>query len=250
MKALITGASSGIGKDIAIILSNMGYDLVLVSRENKGYESYIQNLKTKYTIYEYDLSKRENAIELYNKEKNIDILVNNAGFGTFGEFVETDLDKEISMIDTNVLAVHILTKLYLKDMVKRDEGHILNVSSIAGFMPAGPLMATYYSTKNYVLSLTKAINRELLKKHSNVKMSVLCPGPTNTKFNDLANVSFKTKAMESKEVASYAVRKMFKGKCVIVPGAYNRLYIRLAKFAPSPITENILYRMQILKQDK
>lgn len=137
MKALITGASSGIGRDMARVLSSLGYELILVARNENKLIELQKDLQTSTSVVSIDLSFKENCIELYNKFKNeeIDILVNNAGFGVFGEFTQTDLEKEIQLINTNITAVHILTKLFLKDMVKRNSGHILNVSSIAGFAP-------------------------------------------------------------------------------------------------------------------
>ena len=141
MRALITGASSGIGKDMARYLSKLGYDLIIVARNNEQLEQLKKELETNVEVIAMDLSNKENCYKLHEQVQNIDILVNNAGFGEFGEFVETDLEKEISLIQTNITALHILTKLYLKDMVKENKGHILNVASIAGFMP-GPLMAT------------------------------------------------------------------------------------------------------------
>ena len=190
MRALVTGASSGIGRDMAIYLDKLGFDVVLVSRDKEKLEKVKDELKGKTEIVPMDLSNSENCKELYNKVKDIDILVNNAGFGTFGSFDKTDLDKEIDLIDTNVKAMHILAKLYLKDMLQKDKGHILNVASIAGFMP-GPLMCAYYASKAYVVRLSEGIREELRKKKSNVKISVLCPGPVDTNFNDVAGVRFK-----------------------------------------------------------
>ena len=204
MRALITGASSGIGKDMAKYLSKLGYDLVIVARNNEQLEQLKKELETNVEVIAMDLSNKENCYELHEQVQNIDILVNNAGFGEFGEFVETDLEKEISLIQTNITALHILTKLYLKDMVKENKGHILNVASIAGFMP-GPLMATYYASKNYVVALTRAIKKELKKMKSDVKVSLLCPGPVNTNFNKVANVNFKVKGLSSEYVAKYAI---------------------------------------------
>lgn len=156
MKALVTGASSGIGRDIARVLSNMGYDIIAVARDGVKLNELKNELSTKVEIIAVDLSDPETCKELYKtvRNKGIDVLVNNAGFGEFGEFTEANLDKELSMINTNITAVHILTKLFLQDMVKKDKGYILNVASIAGFMP-GPLMATYYSTKSYIVRLTR-----------------------------------------------------------------------------------------------
>ena len=191
MKALITGASSGIGRDMARVLSDMGYDLILVARRKDKLEKLKKQLSTDVKIICLDVSSTYNCTKLYNKVKDedIDILINNAGFGKFGEFNDIKLDDELGMIDVNIKAVHILTKLFLNDFVARNKGYILNVASSAAFQP-GPLMATYYSTKAYVLHLTEAIYEELRKNNSNVWISVLCPGPVNTEFYKVAKVRF------------------------------------------------------------
>lgn len=246
MRVLITGASSGIGRDMARYLSKLGYDLVLVSRNEEELNKLKEELETKVEVIAMDLSIKENCYKLYEEAKDIDILINNAGFGVFGKFVETDLEKEVNLIQTNVTAVHILTKLYLKDMVKKDKGHILNVASIAGFMP-GPLMAAYYASKNYVVTLTRSINKELKKSKSNVKLSLLCPGPVNTNFNNVANVKFKVKALSSQYVAKYAVDRMLKGKLIIIPGILIKIAKVMSKITPTAIVEEISYHMQVSK---
>mgnify|MGYP000177438184 CR=1 FL=1 len=243
MKALITGASSGLGKDFAFKLSNMGYDLILVSRNKKELNEVASNLKTNVRIETYDLSNEENCIKLFNKHRKIDLLINNAGFGLFGEFSKTNLDKELNMIDLNVKAVHILTKLYLKEMIKKDSGKILNVASIAGFMP-GPLMTTYYSTKNYVVRFSESIREELRRKKSKVQISILCPGPVDTNFNKVADVEFALKGLSSEYVAKYAINKFFKGKFYIVPGWKIKLARIGAKLAPASFVAKISYNMQ------
>ena len=221
MKALITGASSGIGRDIATEFAKRGYDLILVARNieklNQVKENILNNCNNiNIKIIQMDVSTPENCKNLYNQvNDDIDILINNAGFGVFGDFTKTDIDKEIQLINTNITAVHILTKLFLQDMEKKNKGHILNVASIAGFMP-GPLMATYYSSKAYVVRLSEAIREELRRKNSNVKLSILCPGPVNTNFNNVADVNFKAKSLSSEYVAKYAVNEMLKGKFYIV----------------------------------
>ena len=213
MKALITGASSGIGRDMARVLSDKGYDLILVARDKKNLEKLKEELDTNIKIISMDLSNPDNCKKLYEqvKDEDINILINNAGFGAIGSFRKIDLDKELNMIDLNIKAVHILTKLFLDDFVKRDSGYILNVSSSASFQP-GPLMATYYSTKCYVYHLTLAIYEELRHMKSNVKISCLCPGPVDTNFNKVANCEFKLKSLSSEYVAKYAIDKMFKNK--------------------------------------
>ena len=217
MKALITGASSGMGRDMAKILSQNGYDLILVARDEKRLEEVKKQLKTETKIVVMDISKEENCKKIYEENKDIDILINNAGFGDCGHFEETSLDKDIQMIHTNIIAYHILTKLYLKEMIKKDSGKILNVASIAGFMP-GPLMTTYYSTKNYVVRFSESIREELRRKKSKVQISILCPGPVDTNFNKVADVEFALKGLSSEYVAKYAINKFFKGKFYIVPG--------------------------------
>ena len=169
MKALVTGASSGIGRDMARYLSGLGYDIIAVARDGEALNQLKEELSTKVDTISVDLADVGACKQLYEvvKNKNIDIVVNNAGFGDFGEFTNTDLDKELNMIDVNIKAMHILTKLFLQDMVKRNSGYILNVASIAGFMP-GPLMATYYSTKAYIVRLTQSLYSELKKKKSKV----------------------------------------------------------------------------------
>lgn len=216
MRALVTGASSGIGRDIAKILSKKGYDLVLVSRDKQKLEKVAKEINGNVKIILLDLTDEQSCKDLYEQEPNIDLLVNNAGFGDCGEFTKTDLDKEIKMIETNVIAYHILMKLYLKDFVKKDSGTILNVASIAGFMP-GPLMSTYYATKAYIVRISEGIREELKHRKSNVKISILCPGPVATNFNEVANVKFHLKEANSMDVAKYAIEKLQKGKFYIVP---------------------------------
>ncbi len=244
MKALITGASSGIGRKIAEELDVRGYDLVLVARNKEKLEEVKNGLNAKnIEIITMDLSNQENCKRLYSLVKNVDILVNNAGFGNFGDFTETDLDKEINLINTNIIAVHILTKLYLKDMLKKNSGYILNVGSIAGFMP-GPLMQTYYSSKSYVVRLSESIREELKKKKSNVKISLLCPGPVDTNFNNVAGVKFNLSSLSSEKVAKYAVKKMFKNKFLIIPGFKIKVVKLFTKIIPDNIIAQFVYHMQ------
>lgn len=243
MKALITGASSGMGRDMAKILSQKGYDLILVARDEKKLEEVKKQLKTETKIVVMDISNEENCKKIYEENKDIDILINNAGFGDCGHFEETSLDKDIQMIHTNIIAYHILTKLYLKEMIKKDSGKILNVASIAGFMP-GPLMTTYYSTKNYVVRFSESIREEIRRKKSKVQISILCPGPVDTNFNKVADVEFALKGLSSEYVAKYAINKFFKGKFYIVPGWKIKLARIGAKLAPASFVAKISYNMQ------
>lgn len=266
MWALITGASSGIGRDMSRYLYSLGYNLIIVARdankldelkinleEDSRYESKntkkVDKEKQEIIVIAKDLSCKENCLEIYNKTKMIelDLLVNNAGFGVFGEFDKTDLEKEINLINTNITAVHILTKLYLQDMLKRNKGHILNVASIAGMEP-GPLMASYYASKAYVIRLSRAINKEIKKEKTKVKISILCPGPVNTNFNNIANVVFKAPSMSSEKVAKYGINKTLKGKLIIVPGFLNKCVRFSSKIIPDFILEEVAYHIQRRKR--
>ena len=217
MISLITGASSGIGRDMAFEFADRGYDLILVARSFDRLKEVKNEIIKKYDkcnvlIMKCDVSNVKSVKNLYNDVRkefvNIDVLVNNAGFGDCGKFYETDLEKDISMINTNILGLHVLTKLFLQDMVKVNKGYILNIASIAGFMP-GPLMATYYSTKAYVVRLTRAIAKELKVDNSKVRIAAFCPGPVNTEFDKNANVTFSLKGQSSSDVAKIGVSGLF-----------------------------------------
>lgn len=253
VKALITGASSGIGRDIARVLATKGYNLVVVARNEEQLKNLAKELKEKNKIevetIVMDLSIVENCKELHKRVQDVDILVNNAGFGDCGNFTKTSLDKEINMINTNIIAYHILMKLYLIDMKEKDEGKILNVASIAGFMP-GPLMSTYYATKAYIVRITEGIREELKKEKSNVKISILCPGPVSTNFNKVANVKFHMREANSMSVAKYTVKKMEKGKFYIIPGIDVKLAKIGAKLVPSTLISKITYIIQKRKLER
>lgn len=245
MKALITGASSGIGKDMAKYLASKNIDLILVARRKENLEKLKKELNVNVTIIVMDLSNEKNVYKLYEKCKddNIDILINNAGFGLFGDFKDTSLETELNMIDVNIKAPHILTKLFLQDFIKKDKGYILNVCSSAGFM-AGPKLNTYYATKNYLTKLTMAINEELRQIKSNVSISALCPGPVNTEFNKVAKGSFSIKGASSEYVSKYAIDKMFEKKMIIIPTFFMKLSIFATRLAPLRLQLIILYHIQ------
>ena len=250
MKALITGAGSGIGRDMAKYLATLGYDLILVGRDRERLEELQKTLSVNSQIIIVDLSDATKVKEVYVmvKNENIDVLINNAGFGDFGKFYETDLNKEMDMINTNVVAVHLLTKLFLRDMQKRGSGYILNVASSAAFGP-GPLMATYYATKAYVNNLTEAINEELRREKSDVFVCSLCPGPVDTNFNNVAGVHFSVKAMTSEEVAHYAIDQMFKKKVVIIPGFKMKLALFARRLISRSLLRKITYNIQKSKKN-
>lgn len=250
MKALITGASSGLGADMARVLSGMGYELILVARRKTRLEKLQKELGDNVTIEIMDISSTFNCMKLYNKYKkeDIDILINNAGFGVYGEFTSTSIDKELDMIDINIKTVHTLTKLFLSDFKKKNKGYILNVASSAAFLP-GPLMASYYASKAYVFNLTMAINEELRQSGSNVYIGALCPGPVDTEFNKVAKCTFSIKGLDSYSVSEYAIKKMFKKKMIIIPGFNVRLGVKALKLLPMRVKLNMSYEIQNGKKD-
>ncbi len=251
MKALVTGASSGIGKEIAYYLASLGIDLIIVARNKENLERIKKEVKVNVKIIAMDLITSDNVFKLYDmvKKDDIDILVNNAGFGLFGTFDETDLNRELEMIDLNVTTYHILTKLFLIDFLNKDSGYILNVCSSAGFM-AGPRLSTYYATKNYITKLTLAINEELRQKKSNVSISALCPGPVNTNFNKVAHGEFAINEISPKYVAKLGIDKMFKKKMLIVPTLKMKLTLFLTRLAPLRLQLIIAYHIQGKKLKK
>lgn len=244
MKALVTGASSGFGWDFAIKLSKMGYDIVAVARSENKLKELKKKIKTNVEIEVMDLSDRDNVYKLYKKYSGqIDLLINNAGFGECGRFDKVDLDKELNMIDLNIISLHILTKLFYKDFVKNDSGRILNVASLAAFQP-GPLMATYYASKSYVYNLTMALYEENRRNKGNVKIHVLCPGPADTGFSSRANVKFAIKPKSSDFVTEYAIKKMNSGKLLIVPGLLCKLTVLANRFSPRKFSMRLAYKIQ------
>lgn len=271
MLALITGASSGIGKEIARKLAKIGYNLIITARDKEKLlelkKELEENNEIKVMVLTANLEKENEVYELYEnvkrvlnakedyeiKDSEIDVFINNAGFGTAGEFWKTDLNTEINMLKVNDLAMHILFKLILKDMISYENKkpkYILNVSSLAGFMP-GPRMSAYYATKAYMLNLTRGVYQELKMIKSNISVSVLCPGPVYTNFADRANVRFKIKTLSSEHTAQYAINKMFAKKLVIVPGFLNKCGHVLGKVLPAKLVMAVTYRIQeVYKNNK
>lgn len=245
MKALVTGASSGIGCQIALCLAYRGIDLVVCARREERLEKLKSMVNVNVKIVKADLADIDSVFALYSevKDDGIDILVNNAGFGICGEFLKTDLSRELDMIDLNIKALHALTKLFLRDFTAKNKGYILNVASSAAFMP-GPLLSSYYASKAYVLRLDRAVNTELKKMKSDVRISTLCPGPVKTEFDEVANVKFSLKGLDARFVAEYAVKKMFARKEVIVPGWQMKLMRPLQKIIPDFILCKIAYHIQ------
>ena len=249
--ALITGATSGIGKEMAIYLDELGYQIIAVARNSKMLDELKTQLVNKSIVLALDLSDMENVKKLYEivKGYGISILVNNAGVGCYGNFLETRFEDEINMINLNIIASHLLMKNILKDMIKKNSGYILNVASSSVFVPAGPFMSSYYATKSYIYTLTNSVIQELKETDSKVVVSLLCPGPVNTKFNEKMNIDFSVKSMDSKYVAKYAIDNMLKGKNIIVPGAKIKFVKNVSKFMPSRFVNKINYNIQKSKKN-
>ena len=247
MKALITGASSGIGLEMAKYLSSLGHEVILVAKDEKKLNDVKEAMPTGTEVYCYDLSVIDNCFLLYDKVKNekIDIVINNAGYGIFGDYEMDNIDREMNMIDLNVKCLHILTKLFVNN---KNTKYIMNVSSSAGLMKGGPLMSGYYATKSYVCSYSFALYEELRRRGVDKHISVLCPGPVNTNFNKVANVKFNIKSLEAPEVAKYAIDKMFKNKLLIIPGATVRMGVFFSRFLPLKTLLKITYKIQDKKR--
>lgn len=246
--ALITGASSGIGRDIARELHRQGWRVLLAARRRDRLRDLAQELGARSRIYVCDLSRESDCRWLYErtKEHDVSLLVNAAGFGLYGPFLDAPLERELQMIDVNIRAVHILTKLFAREFVQKGRGRILNVASSAGFFP-GPLLSTYYATKNYVVRLSEALAEELHQAGSPVTVSCLCPGPVDTEFNDVAGAHFGVKPMKSAEVARIAVRGALRGKLLIVPGLSTRAGLIAGRLLPDQQLLPILRYLQEMK---
>lgn len=247
MKALITGASSGIGREFAYQLASMGYDIIITARRKDRLEEIKKNIKNvNVDVYACDLSKEEECYKLYKEFPDIDLLVNNAGFGVFGEFSKTELDAEIEMINLNIKALHILMKLYLRKMEEKNSGNIINVASSAAFFP-GPMFSSYYSSKAYVYRMTLAIFEELRRKKSKVGISVLCPGPVDTEFNSVAGVKFGLSSVTSDYLVKYTLKMLKKKKTVITPSLSIKLTRVLSKIVPEKLASRVVYKIQKAK---
>lgn len=245
MKTLITGATSGIGMSMAKYLCSMGWELVLTGRNKNALEKLKSELNTNVYIIPADLSEKEEVFKVYHycKLHDIDMLINNAGYGIFGRFDETDIEDELNMLNVNITALHILTKLFLRDFKKKNRGIILNVASSAGFM-TGPLLSSYYASKNYVVRLSLAIAQELKKTKSKVRISIFCPGPVDTNFNNRAGVVFSVKPISADFAAKYAIDNALSGRTVIIPTFKMKLGVLGAKLAPEKILSSVTYTIQ------
>jgi uncharacterized protein len=238
-QALVTGASSGIGRELARILARSGYDLVLVARNRAALDELARELRQRYSQesnpIEVDLAQPGAAQQLLAQlpTREFEVLVNVAGVGLRGPFSETDSAREIAMVHLNVIALTELTKLLLPGMLARRRGRILNVASAAAFLP-GPFMAVYYATEAYVLSFSEALSEEL--RNSGVTVTALCPPPTQTDFAATAGATrtrvFASRAADPRWVAEVGFRGMMRGRAVVVPGLPTRLFVGLLRFLP------------------
>lgn len=244
--AVITGASSGIGTEFAKRLAKEGYPLVLVARRRERLEKLAQELNTKCTILTADLSDMDECKRIMRELDSVDIevFINNAGFGYCGETLSIDAETELNMIDLNVKAMHLLAKMVLDKMMGKNKGYVLNVASSAGLLPAGPYMSAYYATKAYVTSFTRGVAEELHRRHSNVYIGCLCPGPVDTEFNKVANVEFALKGISAYYCANYAITQMFKKKITIVPAFKMKVLVVLARFIPTKLYIKIAAKQQ------
>lgn len=252
--ALITGASNGIGLELAKVHASNGGDLVLVARNKSKLDELKTELEKQFKISVYtigkDLSVSNAAQEVYDETTKqniqIDYLINNAGFGDFGMFIETDWNKELQMINLNITTLTQFTKLYLQDMVKRKSGKIMNVASTAAFQ-SGPTMAVYYATKAYVLSFSEAVDNEVSEK--GVTVTTLCPGATESGFQAAAameesNLVKGKKLPTSKEVAEYGYASMMKGKTVAIHGLMNYIMANSVRFTPRALVVKMTRKIQ------
>jgi short-subunit dehydrogenase len=254
---LITGASSGIGLELARCFAADQSNLIFVARNTAAMDQLAAELRSKYSIevhvFTADLSQPDSPQQIFDQAGRagvtVDVLVNNAGFGLHGRFAGLPLDRQTAMIQVNIASLVKLTGLFLPGMIQRRRGGILNVGSVAGFLP-GPDMAVYYATKAFVLSFTEALHEEL--RDSGVTTTVLCPGPTQTNFSLTAR-GYHTREMQAAkmsaaEVAQAGHRAFRQGRCVDIPGLKNRLMTQLIRMIPRSIIRRSVARYNQVKQ--
>jgi short-subunit dehydrogenase len=231
MLAVITGASSGLGEEFAKQLDNMGYETVLVARREDKLLKVKEGLKNPCTVVPMDLSVSENCKKLFSQFPDADILINNAGFGKFGAMDKSDMASDEQMIAINITAQYILQKLYFEEFLKKGKGKILNTASAAAFM-AGPYFGLYYASKAFVMRISQAAHREA--KGRGVTVSAFCPGSIETEFNSVAGTTSSSKPISKEKAVSYALKKLFKGKALIIPSFKIRMAFVMSKLMPEP----------------
>ncbi len=251
--ALITGASGGIGYELALLFARDGYDCILVARSQDKLKELAERLESEHRVKTLvlakDLSKASAVDEIYEEvtaaSMHVDVLVNNAGFPVFGLFNETNLEVELEMLQVNVIALTALTKLFLKGMVERRAGRILNLASTAAFLP-GPLMAVYYASKAYVLSFSQALSNEL--RGTGVTVTALSPGPTRTGFQKRGVMEdsrlVQGQIADAASVALAGYRGLMAGKTIVIPGFTNKLIPWVVRLSPRSVVTRVVHRMQ------
>ncbi len=252
MKAIITGASSGIGRECAVLLAKRGYDLILAARRKERLTELKRQLEARYsiqvTVCPADLSDQQTVLSFARTylAEPVEILINNAGFGAIGDFQNTDLTQELSMIQTNISALHILMKQFIQT---QKHGYILNLSSIAGHLP-GPGMAAYAATKAYVLSISQAVRQELEEAGIPISVTAFCPGPVHTEFFQRAGAANELPSISAKHCAKAGIRAMFEKKSVAFSDLKTALTQKLIRLAPMALAVKIDYQMQKAKLEK
>ena len=251
---VVTGASGGIGYELARLFARDGYPLLLTARSADKLQAFAAELTATHGVpaaaCPLDLTLPDAPGQLFEaarqQDRPVEVLVNNAGFGGYGPFVDADLTYTLQILQVNMVALTELTRLFLPDMVRRDGGRIMNVASVAAFQP-GPLMAVYYATKAYVLSLSEALDEELRK--TKVRVSAFCPGPTTTGFEARAGLGQSKlftgrNVMDARTAADAGYRGLMRGRRIVIPGVWNNLLVQSNRFFPRRLVTKVVGMMQ------
>lgn len=250
---LITGASSGIGLNLAHTFAKNNHNLVLIARNRGALSLLKKNLESLYKIdikiISLDISGETGAVNLYEavkkKQLEVDILINNAGIGYHGEFIEKEIQSDLDLINLNIITPTVLTKLFLQDMLKIGRGKVFNIASTAAFQ-SGPLMSVYYGTKSYLLNFSEGVAEEL--RDSDIRVITLCPGPTKTAFEKMDRIEkglFKNfHIADPEDVAKYLYKNIDTKKDILIHGSLNKFMIAFTKFIPRKINLNLIKRIQ------
>lgn len=249
MNVLITGVTSGIGRALTVKYIEEGHRVIGVARREKRLKEIRAEYGKSFSYIKWDLGETDRLKELIGEIEargiEVDLLINNAGMGSYGKIEETDIDRELQMIDINITASTYLTKAYLKRMVEKNRGGIINVASTAAFQRGGPLMAAYYGTKSYTLTLDEGIRGELSQRRDNrVRVMTLCPGPTSTEFIGMEGEKGSIATTTPEEVALECYRGYLEGREIVIPGRVNKVSCFISKFIPRKLQRRIIYRIQ------
>ncbi len=243
MRALVTGASSGMGREMALILDKIGYETVITGRSEERLKALAGELTMDCQVIVADISKEAECFRLVEEAGEVDIVICNAGAGVHGPFAEQELTAELAVLDINIRALHILNKLYYKRFRERGHGYLMNVASSAAFF-AGPYFASYYASKAYVLRLSEALWKEAKDEGADVGISVFCPGPVNTEFNARAGVGAPLSGMDARRAAELAIQGMLAKKRLILPGIGTKASYLAGKILPAPAALWMVARIQ------